>query len=361
MQDRGRAASRPKAGMTTYYAAYAGLLLAVILGTQGRDIRRFLYWAVLGGLFLFSGFRWQVGCDWTGYLNNWMLWRPGSLTDISEWRDPAHWALIDVLKSNGLSYPYLNVATSGIFCLGLHVIARKQPSPLAFIVLAFPILIINMPMSGIRQAASIGFVSMAFMAFNARRPVLFAGLVGAGALFHASALVFLLLAPFIYGAYSKRNIAFAAILATPGAYVLLQSDPAELATSRYIGTGVDAAGAAFRLGLLTLTGVFYFMFLQRRWKRAFPEDYKLVSLGALLMVGFFALFFVSSVIGDRFGYYLIPLQLMILTRIPYLFRGQKRELYSLAPYATLSIVFVVWTQFSWHFQQCYIPYDTILF
>ncbi len=156
-------------------------------------------------------------------------------------------------------------------------------------------------------------------------------------------------------------LAIASLLALPGAYFLLQSEPAELAATRYIETGIDAAGAAYRLALLSLTGLGFFLILRKRWQRAYPDDYKLVSLGSLMMVSFFGLFFVSTVIGDRFGYYLIPIQLIIFTRIPYLFRGQTRQLYSLAPYALLTLVFVVWTQNSWHFQKCYIPYNNLLF
>ena len=349
-----------EAQVTTYYAAYAGLLLAVIVGSQGRELRQLLYWSVLLGLFLFSGFRWEVGCDWTGYLYHYLFWSPGTFADPWDMRDPGHWFLIDMLQKYRLPYPYLNVATSAIFFFGLHLLARRQPNPLTFLVLAFPVLIINMPMSGIRQAAAIGFVCMAFAAFIDRRLLLFLGLVGLGSLFHSSALAFLLLAPFVYGDYSRRNLMFSTLLALPGVYVLLQSDAAELATSRYIDTGVEAAGAAFRLGLLFLTGVFYFLYMNRRWKRAFPEDHKLASLGALLMVSFFGLFFVSTVIGDRFGYYLIPIQLMIFTRIPHLFRGQTGQLFSLAPYALLTLVFVVWTQMSWHFQSCYVPYRSFL-
>ena len=144
--------------MSTYYATYFGLLFAVMLGTQGPRLQTGLYWGLLVGLFVFSGYRYEVGCDWTGYLYNWTIWDPRYTNPIIQ-GDPAHWAVINFLKSNGFSYPSLNVVTSAIFFLGLHVIARKQPNPLAFLVLAFPILIINMPMSGIRQGAAIGFVS----------------------------------------------------------------------------------------------------------------------------------------------------------------------------------------------------------
>ncbi|MDU8946139.1 EpsG family protein [Ovoidimarina sediminis] len=347
--------------MTIYYATYAGLLMAVVLGVQGRDVRNALYWIVLIGMFLFSGYRYEVGCDWTGYLFHWEVWGPELGLNPWEFHEPAYWVILDYIKANNLPYTYINLVTSAIFFLGLHVMARTQPNPLAFIVLAFPILVINMPMSGIRQAAAIGFVTMAFVALGARRPVVFVALLGAGTLFHSSAMAFLLLTPFVYGRYSKRNIVLAAILASPGAYFMLQSEPAEIASDRYIDSGLEAFGSAFRLGILTLTGLFYFGFLQKRWKQMFPEDYTLASLGSLLMVCFFPIFFVSTVIGDRFGYYLIPIQLMIFTRLPYMFRGQKRETYALAPYALLTLVFVVWTQLSTLFEQCYIPYGTSLF
>ena len=38
---------------------------------------------------------------------------------------------------------------------------------------AFPILVINMPMSTIRQAAAIGIMCFAYNAFNDRRSILF--------------------------------------------------------------------------------------------------------------------------------------------------------------------------------------------
>jgi drug/metabolite transporter (DMT)-like permease len=147
------------------------------------------------------------------------------------------------------------------------------------------------------------------------------------------------------------------LLAIPGVFGLAQTGAAEEAVSRYIERDIDAAGAAFRLGILTLSGLFFLFVLAPPWRRQFPGDYKLAVIGAWMMVGFFGLFFVSTVIGDRFGYYLIPVQLIIFARIPYLKTLRNRQMWAIAPYAGLSLVFVVWTQLSWHFNQCYIPYD----
>ena len=71
----------------------------------------------------------------------------------------------------GLPLPSFAISlSSAIFFLGVHVLARRQPDPLGFLVLLFPILIINMPMSGIRQGAAIGLLCIAFVAFIDRRP-----------------------------------------------------------------------------------------------------------------------------------------------------------------------------------------------
>lgn len=338
--------------MIVYYSVF-GLLLLLKQGIR----RGAGYWAVLLALILFAGFRYEVGCDWNGYLANWTQSIGEPLNTVIQNGEPAHWTAIALLQDAGLSYTYLLVVASVIFFTGFSVLARRQPNPYAMLVLAFPILIINMPMSGIRQAEAVGIMCVAFAAFIDRRMMRFIALVLLAFLFHRSAVVFLFLAPLIPGRLDKKNIALAALLSLPGVYFVLQSSAADLATSRYVDTGVDAAGASFRLMILSLSGVFYLWKLAPKWRDQFPEDYKLVTIGAWMMVAFFGLFFVASVIGDRFGYYLIPLQLMIFTRIPYIQGLKDRRLWKAAPYVALSIVFFVWTQFSWHFQQCYVPYQ----
>lgn len=344
----------------TYYATYFGLLLAAYLGRSGTQQRLALYFTILIGLFLFSGFRFEVGCDWSGYLNNWLVYFD-SYREAWSRPDPAHWALIHFLHQTGLPYQYLNVFTSAIFFIGLHVLARRQPNPLTFLVLAFPILIINMPMSGIRQGVAIGLMCFAFNAFRDRRLILYVIWVLVGSLFHSSALLFLTLAPLVWGRPTKKNVVLACLLAAPGAFALAHTESAVVASSRYIDTGVDAAGAVFRLGLLSLSGLLFHWKLASAWRTEFPQDYKLASVGAWMMIGFLALILVSTVIGDRFGYYLIPIQIMIFSRVPYLKGIGNRQLLSTAPYVVLSATFVAWTQLSGHFSKCYIPYDIRIF
>lgn len=321
---------------------------------------KLFYFVVLIGLFLFSAFRYQVGCDWSGYYHQFL--RAGNLdwSSITSESEPIWWAILLWIRDNGLPYPVANIASSAVFFLGVHVLARRQPDPLGFLVLLFPILIINMPMSGVRQGAAIGLLCIAFASFVDRRPIWFVFWVMVASGFHTSALVFMLMVPLTTGRYTRNRLMITALLALPGVYFLATGDAGELASERYIGTGLDAAGAVFRLGILGLTSLYFFLFLRKKWMHTFPKDYALASIGAIGMVLAFLLVTISSVIGDRFGYYLIPIQTMMFARLPYLRFRMNRTLHSAWPYLLLLFVFTVWSQLSWHFQACYIPYQSWL-
>ncbi len=344
---------------------YVGLtnilfLLRYALARQGA-LRRQVYFAVLGALFVFSAFRYRVGCDWSGYYYQYLAADNFDWSSITEIREPIWWAILGWIQDMDLTYPVANIASSAIFFLGVHVLARRQPDPLGFLVLLFPILIINMPMSGIRQGAAIGLLCIAFVAFIDRRPFWFALWVVLAAGFHDSALIFMLLLPVATGRYTRNRLLLAAVLAVPGAFFLATSEAAEVATSRYIGTGVEAFGAAFRVGFLGLSALYFFLYVRKKWLRTWPHDYSLASVGAIGMALAFLLMPVSTVIGDRFGYYLIPIQAMIFARLPFLPFRANAAMHSALPYLALLLVFTVWTQLSWHFKQCYIPYQSWIF
>ncbi len=341
------------------YVSMMGGLSLLRFGIAGQArLRDQLYYLILFGLFVFSAFRYEVGCDWSGYYYQYLragsLGFDGALAD----REAIWFTILAAQHYLDLPYPWANVAASAVFFAGFHVLARRQLDPLGFLILAFPILIINMPMSGIRQGAAIGLLCVAFCAFIDRRIIGFTIWVVLAAGFHSSALIFLLMLPLVGGKrLTVGRLVLTALLAIPGAFLLASGDAAEVAIERYIIGDVDAFGAAFRVATLALSGLFYFMFLRKPWARAYPGDYSLATIGAIGMLAVGALLPVSTVIGDRLAYYLIPLQIMIFARIPYLPILRSRAIYAALPYVGLFLLFLVWTLKSAHFQQCYLPYQ----
>ena len=304
------------------------------------------------GLFLFVAFRYKVGCDWTGYL---IIFE--SAHHEKPQSEIAFWELNRLLHYFELDYPYINVIAALGFFAGLHALAKRQPDPLGALILAFPILILELAMSGIRQAIAVGLLCFGYNAFVDKHLVRFVIFVLMATSFHSSAIIFLLLAPFVHGELSIRPAALGGLLALPGAYFLLTSATFELYSQRYVGSGMEAAGAPFRSGLLAITGIGFLWFLAPRWKVHSTKDYKIVKMSSYMMIATFPLSMYSSVMGDRIGLYLYPIQLMILTRLGILIAGQYSTVIAFAPYATGIVFLVIYTQLSTLFVRCYIPYQ----
>lgn len=332
-------------------------MLSTWITSHIKFFQKFLYWTILIFLTIFVGFRDDVGCDFTAYQNHFLLGYELTLLKASISSDPAYWLMVSFLDYIGLHSQSLNIVTSIIFFIGMHSLAKRQPNPIAFLALSFPILIINMPMSATRQSISIGLMCLAYSAFIDKRVIKFSLIVFIGSLFHSSILVFLLLTPFIKKRFSIQSIFWGLFFLIPVFFLLINTESATVATSRYLETETDALGAIFRLAVLAFGGIYFFIFFSKSWQKKFPYDFKIVRIGSVLMILSFFLVNISSVIGDRFGYYLIPIQSIIFSRIPYLNLGKFNLIHSLIPYALLTLTFLVWTLTSWHFAKCYIPYQ----
>lgn len=335
-----------------YIVIYFVLLSAEVLSLRGR----LPYYISLFGLFSFAAFRYQVGCDWTGYLNIYELAKIKEIT--LQTQEVAFWTTNKLLYEFEFDYPYINVIASILFFAGLHTLASRQPNPIGVLILAFPILILDLAMSGIRQAIAVGLFCFACNAFVDRRLLRFTLFVLLGATFHSSIMFFLILVPLVRGEYSLRRIALGMLLALPGLYYFLTSAAFEMYSQRYIGTQSEAFGAPFRTGLLAFTGAIFLCFLDHKWKVQSISDYKLVKICSYMMIATFPLCLYSSIAGDRIAFYFIPVQLVILTRLPQLFKGKQSSQIAFSPYAAGGLFLVTWSQMSSLFEGCYGTYQT---
>ena len=343
-----------------YLSITSILFLLNFISKYNYQLRNQIYYLVFILLFIFSTFRYQVGCDWYGYYHLFLKYKNG-LINLTFDSDPISHLIFDLTANSGLAYPFVYIPFSIIFFIGIYFLARRQPNPLSFIILLFPILIINIAMSAVRQGAAIGIICIAFTAFIDRRPLMYAFFVILASAFHTSAIIFMLLLPFASGRYNNTRLAIASFLALPGLILLFSNSEVQRAISVYVGTGREAFGAIFRLAIISLTGFYFFLFIKNKWKNYYPKEYSLVSIGSIIMILSFILFPLSTIIFDRFGYYLIPIQAMIFARIPYLPFKKNHLLHSLFPYLGLLIFLLVWTQTSWIFVECYVPYKSWLF
>lgn len=343
-----------------YLGIFSFLLAGIALTDWASPTRRRLYYLTLIFLFFFSAFRFEVGCDWSGYLNQWFVAETITFGDAAIGRDPLWWTGLTLLQALGGKYYLANVFSNLVFFAGIHHLAKRQADPLIYLALLFPVLIINMPMSAIRQGMAIGILCFAYSAFADRSLRRFLVLVALAAGFHSSAAVFFALAPFVTNRLTRGRVIAAGILALPVIGMLLISSQADLAYTRYVEGETEALGAVFRVLLLASTSAFFLVLLRGPWRSRFPDDYPLILLTSCAALVLFAMLPISTVIADRLGYYLLPLQAMIVVRSRLILTpGQGRSLVA-AYFLGLTLFFGTWTLKSSHFDQCYLPYQNQL-
>jgi len=331
------------------------MLLSKFFSTHVKNINLLFYRLFLFLLFLVVGFRHNVGCDWGNYKNLFDYQHSLSLAAMAIKGEIGFVGLTKIIQYFNLTFTYLNVASALIFFFGLNVLAKRQKDPLTFLILAFPILIILLPMSGVRQGVAVGILCIALVCFMDKKLFKYLALVALATTFHTSSIVFLGLAPFVNSNFSFKRIFIAMLLLSPLLFLESVASNLSIYSARYLESDMDSTGAIFRVGILVVTSLYFFFFLRKKWEKSYPEDYQLVLIGSIAMLLCFSILALSTVVSDRLAMYLIPFQLIILSRIQF-FPSKYRRLASIFPFVLLFSAFFVWAEFSVFFDQCYSPY-----
>ena len=341
------------------YLIIAALLFFVAYldaGVGSRRLARFCFLLV----FAFSAFRFRVGPDWSGYLQQWMMIR--DFSDVtSKGSEVAWWGTIWLLKSAGLPYPSINVLSSAVFFAGLYHLAVRVGRPTLVLAYAYPVLVLNMPMSGIRQALAVGLMCFASTAAYERRISRFVLVTSLAALFHVSAAAFLLIVPLIgRGRVSLGLLSFSA-LGVLAIFGFTSGSVLDQYSARYVESELDGAGSIYRVAILVVAAPYYFLGVR---PVLIVRDGRLISrldfLSAALLLPILLLL-ASALVADRFAYYLYPLQCCLLAGMSTLQVRDTRWFYVVAPVFGVMLLLVVWTANSEIFVKAYLPYRSWLF
>lgn len=275
---------------------------------------------------LMIGFRYRVGGDWTTYaimfdqISQLDLW--SSLQYVGS--DPGYSLINWISALVGADIWGVNLVCGAIFIFGLGRFAKAQPNPWLAAVIAVPYLIIGVGMGYSRQAVAIGLVMAGFAALSKGSFRAFVLWTLAGAFFHRSAVVLLPIVGVSYARNRLQTVAAAAVASLVGYYVLLAPSLDRLSQS-YIDTVYQAQGAGVRLGMNVPPAVIFLLFSRRfGLSEAERTTWRNLSLVALGVFGLY-LVITSTVALDRIALYIIPLQLLVLSRLPIIFGRPGRQ------------------------------------
>lgn len=343
--------------MHVYLGVYSVLAIAG-LSLSGRSQKTFVLFAALF-LLWFMGARYWVGCDFYGYLMRF------NQTDenvsigelVQHFEEPGFWLLTSLVKSYGLSYMWLNVFASAIMLICFVLFARSHRDSGMVMALLFPVIIVQLGMSGIRQGLATGFLMVASLAWMRGNKIWTALWILLGAQFHASVIMFLPLALLAGRRISTIRMIAAVLIIGPIA-VFLIGDRFETYSSRYIGTDISSGGALIRYVLILIPALGFSLYW-RRLAANFPEVFDLLKLFSIISYSLMPVAIFSSILLHRMNYYIMPFSILTFVYVSRVaLRSNDRVFVRSIPAVLYGGYSFFWFLSSTHADRCYIPYQT---
>lgn len=345
------------------YTAIYAMLVLLALGASKRNATGWLG-LVMIFLLIFMGTRYYVGCDFGSYLNrfnnisiNSDIWK------TLEMNEPGFEIIITGVRVLGFDYMWLNMVASAIILACYFFFLRTHFSPLMIIALMFPMIIVQLSMSGVRQGVAVAMLAAASVHFVRGQRIWTAGWILLGAQFHTSLLVLLPMAVLAGQTVSTFRIAVAVAFLMPISTLLVGSR-LDVYSDRYVDQiygDMSSAGAVFRYGA-AMVPFLIFPFVRKPLKASFPEKYELLKLFAIIGFSLSPLAIFSTIMLHRLNYYLLPFSIVTFVYISEVqFSKHQRIEWRLLPAATYLVYFVSWQMTSTHAEVCYGHYQSYLF
>jgi hypothetical protein len=289
------------------------------------------------------GLRYDVGGDWETYLEIFEYMRFADLGENLFTFDPGFTILNWFAHQVGAGVWLINLICAAIFTWGLVRFARQQPNPWLVLVVAVPYLIIVVAMGYTRQAVAIGFLLAGFSILNRAHIGWFVFYVACAAAFHKSAVIVL---PLVALATVQQRLLGTVLILVVSVlmYQIFLAGSVDRLVTNYVEAEYESQGAAIRVAM-NLAPAVIFLTLSKRFQLS-PVETKLWRVFSWVALGSLALLFLlaSSTAVDRLALYLIPLQLFVLSRVPYAFAANGRPNGQIA---LLVIIYSATVQFVW--------------
>ena len=306
---------------------------------------------------LMVGTRFDVGGDWRSYQFMFGFVEHMSFERALKYGDPGYQALNWIVQQWKGEIWWVNLFSAAIFAWGLTRLCQNQPLPLLAVLVAVPYLIIVVAMGYTRQSIAIGIL-MAGLASLGRggSVVRFAIYVAAAALFHKTAVMVLPLVIFA----CERNRLLNVIAGAAAFFLffdLFLADSTDQFVKNYIDSRYASQGAWIRVMLVLVPAAILLAKRGQLGLAAQEENvWRYIAITACAMP-LILIATPSSTAVDRMALYLLPLQIVVLSRVHLLFRKPGTGVMAIIFYSFL--VQFVWLNFAQH-AKLWIPYRSFM-
>lgn len=316
-------------------------------------------------LSLFIGLRHEIGGDWFNYIPYLIRAQGRTFTELLAWGDPGYNTLNWLFASHPLGIYGVNLVSAVIFSVGLVLFCRAQPRPWLALCISIPYLVIVVAMGYSRQAVAIGLIMPGLLALERGRLRPFLLSLAAAATFHSTALIMLaFVIPAVPGRTLQMRFLRLLLLLIVGAALAqtFLSAHVDNLIDGYIDVSYQSQGAAIRVAMNLIPAIlllshplrFNLTYQQKRLWSALALTAVACAISLLILPS-------NSTAVDRVALYVIPLQIVVGSRLP------GTRLLGLSPSQLLVSVLAfciavefVWLNFAAH-SSYWLPYSNLIF
>jgi hypothetical protein len=345
------------------------LVLPVFFGLSrikfDHNLKNLAIW--LFGLFLIIliGFRHEVGGDWFRYLESAYGINKGDsfdFLDVSKVSDYGyrliHWFSINYL--NGIYST--NFISATLFVFGLSRFSRLMPIPWIALFVSIPFLVIVVSMGYTRQSIAVGFALWGLVDLINGKTNKFYFSIIVGALFHYTVVILIpvgMLYAYRYKTSYKKNTTYLLIILFISGVYMIFGSVIDYMVYYYVTIKYHHSDGAFiRVVMNSLSAIIFFLY-RKEFKKKFNDErlwfiFSVISIVLLPIVVFY------STLIDRIAIYFIPLQLVVLSRIPVLIKSNlNRLIFILSIVVIYALSLFVWLNFG-NYSTEWLPYRNML-
>jgi len=314
-------------------------------------------------LVIIIGFRFEIGGDWFGYIDNYKSLANSTFYDalvVQSWSGDYGYEALHWISWNYFNGVYFtNLVCAVIYILGLFKLSRRLPFPWLSLVIASSYLTLVVAMGYTRQAAAIGFIMMGIVSLLDKKSKAFFIHILMAALFHKTALFFMPVG-FLYS-YRLSSIwnLFVFFSISLLSFLVLLGSHIESMLYHYVTNSLfSSAGAQYRIMMNVIPALMFFLYYEK-WRFKYGDN-RLWIITSLLSIALLLFSFVSSTTADRLSLYFIPTQMIILVRIASLIDNNfNRLIYIVFLLIVYFTVMFVWLFFGIH-SEFWLPYQNML-
>lgn len=347
--------------MLVYWLLFFIPLLALVYPARNSHALQNISWLFAGIFFtLIIGFRYEVGGDWSSYLDKIYtleyLKESGAtwLAHRTIGNDAGYSLLNWFSVSLGGGIYLVNLVCACIFMAGIMTFCKRQPVPWLALLIAVPYIIIVLGMGYTRQGVAFGFELLALNAFANGRLRRFVILIILGALFHKSLVLLLPLAAVANSRNRLLTLTWVSVTVAVAGLLLLQEHH-EAMWNNYVTRGRESDGGPIRVAMNAIPAAMILLFRHRLFPR--DNERKLYICMALAALACIPLVFLASTAVDRMALYLMPIQIALFARLPFIFRNTLvRSAFTWGIVAFYALIEFVWLNFASH-AHAWLPYQ----